>query len=131
RRARRGGPWRSARRALAGVPDPRRAAATGVKGSQMPLRRYLGLFRPHLPGLALAAVLLGLSASLPGAVVWALRWLVDALLAGEPLGALPWILVGLALAEAAVSFARTALTKGIAWRVATDLRRRVHAHLLR
>lgn len=96
----------------------------------MPLRRYLGLFRPHLPGLAVAAVLLGLSAAMPGALVWALRWLVDRLLAGEPLGTLPVALVALAALEGAVSLGRTALTKRVAWRVATDLRRRAHAHLL-
>ncbi len=93
----------------------------------MTLRRFIGLLVPHAGPLALASVLLLATASIPAAVVALVHHLVTAIGAGRPVGASTGVLIGLVVVHGVARVARTALTKGVAWRLAAELRRKVHA----
>lgn len=97
------------------------------------LRRYFGYFRPHLPAVVAAAALMGVAALVPGAAVLLLRDTLDQVLLVGDAGSLGLVAAGFAvlyLVDGAVRILRTRLTKGVAWRVTSDLRRRLHAHYL-
>lgn len=97
------------------------------------LRRYLGHFRPHAGVVLLGAGLLSVAALVPAATVVLLQQTVDAVLVGGRPELLAPICLGfalLALLRAGVVLVRTRLTKGVAWQVSSDLRRRLHRHFL-
>lgn len=95
-------------------------------------RRFLLLLRPHAGGLALAGALLAVGAPVPAASVWLLTSVLDRLATGDgaglvaACGALALVLVG----GHAATLLRGAATRRVAWAVASDLRRRLHAALL-
>ena len=97
------------------------------------LRRYLGHFRGHAPALVAATVLLAVAAAVPGIAVWMLQRALDQVLIGgdsAALGLLAMGFAGLYLVSGVISVLRVRITKGIAWRVTADLRRRLHGHSL-
>lgn len=105
-----------------------------MRGTVSPLRRYLGHFAPYWPGFLAAAVLMSLSATVPGAAVVLLQRTLDVGLSGDRPDLLPWMAAGFAglyLVAGAVRLLRTWISKGIAWRVTADLRVAVHERLLR
>jgi ABC-type multidrug transport system fused ATPase/permease subunit len=96
------------------------------------LRRYLRHFAPSWPALVVAAVLMSVAAAVPGAAVVLLERTLDLGLTDRP-DLLPWLAAGFALlylVSGAVRVARTRITKGIAWRVATELRCTLHQRYL-
>lgn len=95
----------------------------------MTLRRYLALLRPHRGALLLAGLLLAVTASVPGLAVWLLQGALQRLLAGdaEGLGPLVAAFVALQLVHGVCVVLRTAISKRVAWSVASELRLRVHA----
>ncbi len=98
-----------------------------------PLVRYAGLFRPHMGRLLAAVVLLLLSSAIPALVVLLLQQTLEALEHKVPMQSLAQLCgayVGLAVVRGALLLLRTRWTKGVAWQVAADLRRQLHAHLL-
>lgn len=98
-----------------------------------PLRRLLARFRPHLGGLLLALVLMAVQAAVPGALVVLVQQVLDRVLIARDaamLATLPFALVALYAVNGLVNVARGLLTRGIAWRVVTDLRRDLFARYL-
>jgi len=98
------------------------------------LRRYLSHFRSSWPALAISAALMGVAAVIPGAAVLLLRETLDeVLLAGrvDRLAVVAASFAGLYLVAGAVKVLRTRITKGVAWRVTSGLRRELHRHYLR
>ena len=88
--------------------------------------------RGHLPALGAAAALATLTAGAPGVVVWGLRDVAVAVGAGSPAqaGRAVGLVVGVAVLSVGARVLRTALTKGVAWRVATSLRTELHRRWL-
>lgn len=99
----------------------------------MTLRRYLGLLWPHRGALLIAGGLLVASASAPGLSVWLLQGALQQLMDSELEGLAPLVaaFVALQLVHGACVVLRTAISKQVAWSVASELRRRVHAAWLR
>ncbi|MBW2255940.1 MAG: ABC transporter ATP-binding protein, partial [Deltaproteobacteria bacterium] len=96
------------------------------------LRRYLRHFTPWWPALLVAAALMSIAAAVPGAAVVLLERTLDLGLTRRP-DLLPWLAAGFAvlyLLSGSVRVARTRITKGIAWRVATQLRCTLHQRYL-
>jgi len=96
------------------------------------LRRYLAHFTPWWPALLVAAALMSVAAAVPGAAVVLLERTLDLGLTRRP-DLIPWLAAGFAslyLVSGAVGVARTRITKGIAWRVAADLRCALHEQTL-
>lgn len=97
------------------------------------LRRYVAHFRPHRRPLFIATAMLLISAAIPAATLAITNEIFEDIRAGrvDRLGWLATGLVAAVLAGTALSLARTALTKRVAWTVTDTLRRRLHAHQLR
>ena len=98
------------------------------------LRRYLSHFTPSWPAFVAAALLMAVSAAVPGAAVLLLQQSLDqVLLAGQQEWLLPLAgaFAGLYLVNGAISVLRTWITKRVAWNVTSGLRRDLHAHYLR
>ena len=98
-----------------------------------PLQRYVGLFRPYWPGMSAAVLLLLLSSAIPALVVLLLQQTLQALeqsAAQDVLVRLCAAYVALAVGRAVLLILRTRWTKGIAWRVAAELRGQLHEQFL-
>lgn len=97
-------------------------------------RRLMELFRPYWGQLALALVLALVGASLPALLVYVIQHVLDDVLIRHDAVALGLLAPGVVVLYAvngATTVARASLNRGVAWRVVTDLRNRLHAHLLR
>ncbi|MCB9686988.1 MAG: ABC transporter ATP-binding protein [Alphaproteobacteria bacterium] len=96
-------------------------------------RRWAELLRPHAAALVGASVLLGVAAAAPAGFVWLLHEAVGRLSSEDPVAVAPLGLafVGLSLLLGLVQIARTALTRSVSGRLASDLRRRLHDAFLR
>ncbi len=98
----------------------------------MKLGRAMQWLRPHRTRLGVAALLLTATAAIPAAAVWVLERALQRVVTGNGDGLMATALafVGLYLLHAVLSVTRTALTKGVAWEVATTLRAQLHGHYL-
>jgi subfamily B ATP-binding cassette protein MsbA len=95
--------------------------------------RLLSYFKPHKRRLALAILLMGAQALIPGTLVLLIEQVLDqALIAkdGQALAWLPLALVGLYAFGGVLTVARGMLTRSIAWEVITTLRAELFWHLL-
>lgn len=98
-----------------------------------PARRLFGLFRPYLPQLVLALALAVVGASIPAVLVYVIQTVLDDVLIRHDavmLGLLAPGVVVLYAVNGAVGVARAMLNRGVAWRAVTNLRNRLHQHLL-
>jgi ATP-binding cassette, subfamily B, bacterial MsbA len=96
-------------------------------------RRLLGLFKPHRAGFAFALVLLGLHSAIPGLLVILIERILDDALIRKDSGlvaVLPFALAGLYALNGLLSYGRGMLTRGISWKVVTQLRARLFGHML-
>ncbi len=96
-------------------------------------RRLLGLFAPFQAQFALSTVLLVIASALPSVTVFLIRGVLDDVLIRHDAGALRVLapgVVALYALNGGVNVLRAVLTRSIAWRVVTDLRGQLHAHLL-
>ncbi len=97
-------------------------------------RRLLGYFRPHKKSLAIAIVLMGLQALIPGTLVLLIERVLDEVLIAkdhQALALMPFALVSLYLAGGLLTICRGMLTRSIAWNVITQLRSELFWHLIR
>ncbi len=97
------------------------------------VQRILGLLRPHVGVLVVAAGLAALVAGCRGALVWLVREVLDQLLAvgdSRAVWALPIAVVVLFAIQGAARAARTWLTRRAAIRAEATLRHRLFVHLL-
>ncbi len=94
-------------------------------------RRLWQAFRPHRGRLFLATILVVIASGLQGAPVFLVQWTLNDVLVqgGDPLPLAVGVVVLYAL-NGAVNFARATLTRSIAWRVVTEIRGKLHDHLL-
>lgn len=98
-----------------------------------PGRRLLARFAPWRGQLALAALLVVVGSALQGVPIFVVRYTLDDVLIARDLDRLAWLapaVVGLYAANGLVTVWRALLTRSIAWRVVTDLRDELYAHLL-
>ncbi|MFZ5480354.1 MAG: ABC transporter ATP-binding protein [Myxococcota bacterium] len=96
-------------------------------------RRLFGLYRPYAGRLALAAGLVLVGSSLPGALVFLIQRVLDDVLIRRDARMLALLapgVVALYALNGAVGVSRALLTRSIAWRVVTDLRQRLYEKLL-
>lgn len=96
-------------------------------------RRLLARFRPHAGRLGLAAALVVVASGLQGVPILLIRWTLDDVLIARDPARLAWLapgVVGLYALNGAVNVWRAVLTRSVAWRVVTELREELHAHLL-
>jgi len=96
--------------------------------------RLLGYFRPHRKRLALAIVLMGLQALIPGALVLMIEQVLDEVLIAKDARALammPFALVALYLIGGLLTIGRGMLTRTISWDVITRLRSELFWHLMK
>lgn len=96
-------------------------------------RRLLALFAPFRAQFALSLVLLLIASALPSVTVFLIRGVLDDVLIRHDAAALRLLAPGVVVLYAVnggVNVWRSVLTRSIAWRVVTDLRSRLHAHLL-
>lgn len=97
------------------------------------LARYLRLFAPHRAAIGLAALLLAVGASIPGAAVALLGTTLGQVLDHHDstlLAANAAAFAALLALQAGLDLARTRITKGVALGVASRLRQDLFAHLL-
>ncbi|MFH1467021.1 MAG: ABC transporter transmembrane domain-containing protein [Pseudomonadota bacterium] len=97
-------------------------------------RRFVGLFRPHVGGLILGAVLLVVAANIPPAIVLLIKVVLDRVLIAQDqraLLAMPFAVAGLYVLSAAVNIGRGLLTRGIAFKVVERLRSDLMGQYLR
>jgi subfamily B ATP-binding cassette protein MsbA len=98
------------------------------------LRRLLSYFRPHLPTLVLASLLVVVSSLVPVALVFLVRTMLDDVLIARDragLTVLPLLVIGLYAIGGAAAVARGLLTRKVAWSVVTQVRRELFVHYLR
>lgn len=99
-----------------------------------PGRRLAARFRPFAGRLAFAVLLVLVAAALPAAVVHLIRHVLDDVLVRHDNGMLSILAPGVVLLyglNGVVNVTRATITRSVAWRVVTDLRAELHAHLLR
>ena len=97
-------------------------------------RRLLTYFRPYRAWLAFAVLLMALQAVIPGVLVLLIETVLDDVLIAKDhraLAMMPFAVVGLYLLGGILRVGRGMLTRHIAWRVITDLRGDLFAHMLR
>ena len=97
-------------------------------------RRLLAYFRPHRTRLAIAILLMAMQAVIPGILVLLIETVLDDVLIAkdhEALAMMPFAVVGLYLIGGILRIGRGMLTRHVAWRVITDLRSDLFAHMLR
>ena len=97
-------------------------------------RRLLAYFRPHRTRLAIAILLMAMQAVIPGVLVLLIETVLDDVLIAkdhEALAMMPFAVVGLYLIGGILRIGRGMLTRHVAWRVITDLRSDLFAHMLR
>ncbi len=97
-------------------------------------RRLARRFRPYAGRLVLATFLVSVASALPSLLVFIIQGVLDEVLIRRDERALTLLAPGIVLlygVNGAVSVARGLLTRSVAWRVVTDLRNELHAHLLR
>ena len=97
-------------------------------------RRLLTYFRPYRARLVFAVLLMALQAIIPGVLVLLIETVLDDVLIAKDhraLALMPFAVVGLYLLGGILRVGRGMLTRHIAWRVITDLRSDLFAHLLR
>ena len=97
------------------------------------LRRLLLYYRPYAGRLALAAVMMGLAAAIPGALVVLIEQVLDRVLIehdAASLAVLPFAVAGLYLLSGTVGVGRAMITKSVAFSVVTRLRRQLFERLL-
>jgi subfamily B ATP-binding cassette protein MsbA len=98
------------------------------------VRRMLLYFKPHRAAFALALLLMGLQALIPGTLVLLIERVLDQVLIehdAKLLMIMPLALVGLYAVRGALTIGRGMLTREIAWEVITRLRGQLFQHLLR
>src|SRR5688500_12380002 len=98
----------------------------------MPVARFLALLRPHARPLLAAAALLLVAAPAPALAIWLLQAALGRLVDGDT-GGLLGVCAGFAalyVVAGAAQVARTGATKGVAWALSSDLRRRLHGAFL-
>ncbi len=98
-----------------------------------PTRRLAQRFRPHAGTLLLATLLVVVTGAVPGAIVLLVQRLLDDVLVRRDvnmLGMLPFVIVGLYALNGGASYWRAHLTRNVTWRVVSDLRAELHAHVL-
>ncbi len=96
--------------------------------------RLLGYFRPHRAWLIFAVLLMALQALIPGILVLLIETVLDEVLIAQDHGTLalmPFAVVGLYLVGGILRVGRGMLTRHIGWRVITDLRDDLFAHMMR
>ncbi len=97
-------------------------------------RRLLARFRPYAGRLVLATALVSVASAIPSLLVFVIQGVLDRVLIARDENALRLLapgIVGLYAVNGGVAVARGMLTRTVAWRVVTDLRAELHAHLLR
>ena len=97
-------------------------------------RRLLSYFRPYRARLVFAVLLMALQAIIPGVLVLLIETVLDDVLIAKDhraLALMPFAVVGLYLLGGILRVGRGMLTRHIAWRVITDLRSDLFAHMLR
>ena len=97
-------------------------------------RRLLSYFRPYRARLFFAVLLMALQAIIPGVLVLLIETVLDDVLIAKDhraLALMPFAVVGLYLLGGILRVGRGMLTRHIAWRVITDLRSDLFAHMLR
>lgn len=97
-------------------------------------RRLLAYFRPHRTWLVLAVLLMAMQAIIPGILVLLIETVLDDVLIAKDrsgLALMPFAVVGLYLIGGLLRVGRGMMTRHIGWRVITDLRRDLFAHLMR
>jgi len=98
------------------------------------IRRLLSWFRPYRLRFALALVLMGLQALIPGTLVLLIEQLLDRVLIAKDqqmLALMPLIVIGLYALNGVLTVGRGMLTRTIAWDVITRLRAALFAQYLR
>ncbi|MAY80246.1 MAG: hypothetical protein CL930_05605 [Deltaproteobacteria bacterium] len=98
------------------------------------VRRMLMYFKPHRAAFALALLLMGLQALIPGTLVLLIEQVLDQVLIEQDdklLMVMPLALIGLYAVRGALTVGRGMLTREIAWEVITRLRGQLFQHLLR
>lgn len=98
------------------------------------VQRMLMYFKPHRSAFALALLLMGLQALIPGTLVLLIERVLDQVLIEQDaklLMIMPLALIGLYAIRGALTVGRGMLTREIAWEVITRLRGELFRHLLR
>ena len=97
------------------------------------LRRLLTWYRPYVGRLVVAAVLMAIAAAIPAALVVLIEQVLDRVLITHDevaLAVLPFAVAGLYLLNGAIGVGRAMITKSVAFRVVTRLRRALFEKLL-
>ena len=97
------------------------------------LRRLLRYYRPFAGRLAFAALLMAVAAAIPGALVLLIEQVLDRVLIehdAAALAVLPFAVAGLYLTSGLIGVGRAMITKSVAFRVVTRLRRELFERLL-
>ncbi|MCP4809843.1 MAG: ABC transporter ATP-binding protein [Proteobacteria bacterium] len=97
------------------------------------LRRLLSWYRPYTGRLVFAAVLMAVAAAIPAALVILIEQVLDRVLIEHDevaLAVLPFAVAGLYIANGAIGVGRAMITKSVAFRVVTRLRRALFEKLL-
>ncbi|MGB0638438.1 MAG: ABC transporter ATP-binding protein [Myxococcota bacterium] len=98
------------------------------------VHRMLMYFKPHRAAFALALLLMGLQALIPGTLVLLIERVLDQVLIEQDanlLMVMPLALIALYAVRGALTVGRGMLTREIAWEVITRLRGELFRHLLR
>ena len=97
------------------------------------LRRLLAWYRPFTGRLVVGALLMAVAAAIPGALVLLIEQVLDRVLIehdAAALAVLPFAVGGLYLTSGVVGVGRAMITKSVAFRVVTQLRRALFERLL-